>query len=150
MLESTFPKLLLINQVSLASENGDIGQQWQMRDDGVMESKVKCHPHPHQRIIRPLGLSILNYHHDDHHYQQKQQQMSKQIPKHIIRRHHWLNTNCCCYLISQLKMGLVLDVIWADVPLVSDNVAVSYIALVVTALMILVAVLALLHEGKFE
>ena len=47
-------------------------------------------------------------------------------------------------------MGLVLDVIWADVPLVSDNVAVSYIALVVTALMILVAVLALLHEGKFE
>ena len=75
MLESTFPKLLLINQVSLASENGDIGQQWQMRDDGVMESKVKLPSSSSLTIIRPLKLSILNYHHDDHHFQQHQQKM---------------------------------------------------------------------------
>ena len=36
-----FKALFSSNQVSLASENGDIGQQWQMRDDGVMESRVK-------------------------------------------------------------------------------------------------------------
>ena len=38
-------------QLSLGSENGEIGQKWQMREDGVVESRVKIFPNTTHMIV---------------------------------------------------------------------------------------------------